>query len=293
MSFTDPVALPGANAMVAATRRMLRPLVKLLIRRGITFPVVADLLRGLYVDVAATDLLPDPKARTDSRISLMTGVHRKEIRRLRSADHQDQAEPGVVTVATQVIARWLALSESGAPPALPRSAEGAATSFEGLVAAVTTDVRPRALLEEWVGQGLIRLDDEDRVHLNVAAFLPDPGGEEQAFFLGRNLHDHIAAGTANVLAQGTPPFLDRSAHYDRVSPETARRIEAEAREIAMRALWDINRSALAMIDAEEAGGPPSPDTSRQDNDEGGSVRAAAARVNVGVYVYREDETRAA
>lgn len=287
MSFNDPVALPGANAMLAATRRMLRPLIKLLIRRGITFPVVADLLRGLYVDVAA-DLLPDPKARTDSRISLMTGVHRKEIRRLRSIDQQDQAEPGVVTVATQVIARWLALSEGGAPPALPRSEEEANASFEGLVAAVTTDIRPRALLEEWVGQGLIRLDDEDRVHLNVAAFLPDPGGEEQAFFLGRNLHDHLAAGSANVLAQGTPPFLDRSAHYDRISPEIARRIEAEAREIALRALWDINRVALGMIDAAEAAGG-----SGQEPERAAAEPTAAARVNVGVYVYREDTGRAA
>ena len=287
MSFNDPVALPGANAMLAATRRMLRPLIKLLIRRGITFPVVAELLRGLYVDVAA-DLLPDPKARTDSRISLMTGVHRKEIRRLRSIDQQDQAEPGVVTVATQVIARWLALSEGGAPPALPRSEEGATASFEGLVTAVTTDIRPRALLEEWVGQGLIRLDDEDRVHLNVAAFLPDPGGEEQAFFLGRNLHDHLAAGSANVLAQGTPPFLDRSAHYDRISPEIARRIEAEAREIALRALWDINRVALGMIDAAEAA-----DGAGQEPERAAAEPTAAARVNVGVYVYREDTARAA
>ena len=279
MSFTDPVALPGSAAMLAATRRMLRPLVRLLVRRGVTFPVIADLLRGLYVDVAATDLLADPKARTDSRISLMTGVHRKEIRRLRSVDHPDQIEPAVVTVATQVIGRWLAMGETGAPPALPRSAEGTALSFEGLVAAVTTDIRPRAMLDEWVGQGLVRLDDEDRVHLNVAAFVPDPGGEEQAFFLGRNLHDHLAAGTANVLAEGTPPFLDRSAHYDRVSPETARRIEEASREIAMRALQDINRLAMTMIEAEEAGAGPAPD--------------ATARVNIGVFVYREGEGQAA
>lgn len=279
MSFTDPVALPGSAAMLAATRRMLRPLVRLLVRRGVTFPVIADLLRGLYVDVAATDLLADPKARTDSRISLMTGVHRKEIRRLRSVDHPDQIEPAIVTVATQVIGRWLAMGETGAPPALPRSAEGTALSFEGLVAAVTTDIRPRAMLDEWVGQGLVRLDDEDRVHLNVAAFVPDPGGEEQAFFLGRNLHDHLAAGTANVLAEGTPPFLDRSAHYDRVSPETARRIEEASREIAMRALQDINRLAMTMIESEEAGAGPAPD--------------ATARVNIGVFVYREGEGQAA
>lgn len=83
MSLPDPITLPGSTLLLRAVRAMLRPLVRLMIRYGITFPVLADLLRGLYVEVAANDMLADPKARTDSRISLMTGVHRKEIRRLR------------------------------------------------------------------------------------------------------------------------------------------------------------------------------------------------------------------
>lgn len=276
MSYTaGSVALPGSTALLAATRRLLRPLVRLLVRRGVTFPVMSDLLRALFVDVAANDLLPDPKSRTDSRISLMTGVHRKEIRRLRSLDHPEQSEPMIVTVATLVIARWLALADPGAPPpSLPRAADGGITSFEGLVAAVTTDIRPRAVLEEWVDQGLVTLDEQDVVHLNVGAFVPKSGGEEQVFFLGRNLHDHIAAGADNVMADAAAPFLDRSAHYDRVSPDLARRIEADAREIANRALREINERALAMIDAEETGG--------------GHANGDAARVNIGVYVYRAE-----
>jgi len=252
---------------------MLRPLVSLLIRRGITFPVIVDLLRGLYVDVAASDLLPDPKARTDSRISLMTGVHRKEIRRQRSSDLREHSEPMIVTIATQVVGRWLAMATTGLPPALPRVAEGRNPSFEGLVASVTTDIRPRALLEEWAAQGLVRLDEGDQVHLNINAFLPDPGSDEQAFFLGRNLGDHIAAGSANVLAPGAAPFLDRSAHYDKVSPDTARRIEAAARDIATRALREINQLALAEIERDPT------------ETEG---EAGPARVNIGVFVYRED-----
>ena len=65
--------------------RLLRPLVRLLIRSGVTFPVLANLIRALYVEVSLRDLLTDAKARTDSRVSLLTGVHRKEIRRLRAA----------------------------------------------------------------------------------------------------------------------------------------------------------------------------------------------------------------
>lgn len=271
----DPAAPIGSVAVLTATRRMLRPLVSLLIRRGITFPVIVDLLRGLYVDVAATDLLPDPKARTDSRISLMTGVHRKEIRRQRSSELRKHSEPAIVTIATQVVGRWLAMAETGRPPALPRTTEGRGPSFEALVASVTTDIRPRALLEEWAAQGLVRLDETDHVHLNINAFLPDPGTDEQAFFLGRNLADHIAAGSANVLAPDTAPFLDRSAHYDMVSADTARRIEAAARDIATRALREVNQMALAEIQRDQADQPAGTDP-------------AEARVNIGVYVYRDD-----
>src|ERR1700733_1292675 len=77
-----PPPLPPALLLKAA-RRLMRPLVRLMMQSGLTFPVLADTLRRLFVEIAVADLLIDAKARTDSRISLLTGVHRKEIRRLR------------------------------------------------------------------------------------------------------------------------------------------------------------------------------------------------------------------
>src|SRR4028118_1391499 len=69
----------------APLARLLRPLVRLLIRNGITFPAVTELLRELYVNVAEHDFTLPGKDQTDSRVSLLTGVHRKEVRRLRGA----------------------------------------------------------------------------------------------------------------------------------------------------------------------------------------------------------------
>ncbi len=267
-----PMTLPGSTALLTAARFMLRPLVRLLIRNGITFPVISELLRGLYVEVAATDMLPDPRTRTDSRVSLMTGVHRKEIRRLRSDQQNNAAVPDVVTIGTQIVARWLALGQddaTGAPLPLPRSAPMGET-FETLVASVTTDVRPRAVLDEWLSQGLATLDAQDRVHLNSAAFIPRAGGDEQLFFFGRNLHDHVAAAAANIAARDAAPFMDRSVHYDRLSPAMTRRLEDEARAISVRALVDLNRIAMELLEAEPA------DT------------AETGRINFGVFVYRED-----
>jgi hypothetical protein len=250
-------------------------------RSGVTFPVLADLLRGLYVEVAMRDFLTDRRARTVSRASLLTGVHRKEVRRLLADTLDDEVVPMVVTRTSHILARWLGtpsyLDGEGRPQALPRLAQNdSPVSFEALIEGVTTDVRPRAVLDDWLSQGIVTLDTDDQVHLNVAGFIPSPGQEEQLFYFARNLHDHISAAAANVLAPGSPPYLDRSVHYDKLSADSARRLEALARDVAQEALLEVNRAALALLDAEDGqsgDGPPAD---------------ATHRVNLGIYVFTED-----
>jgi hypothetical protein len=260
--------------------RLLRPLVRLLIQSGITFPVFADMVRGLFVEVALSDMLTDSKARTDSRVSLLTGIHRKEIRRQRSPD-AGGAEPDIVTRSSAIVGRWLGSSlyidHLNKPLTLPRS--GPAPSFEALVASVTRDVRARAVLDEWLSQGIASLEADDKVRLNVDAFLPHQGQEAQAFYFARNLHDHVAAASANVASAGPAPFLDRSVHYDRLSPAAAARLEAAGRQAAQAMLLDLNRAATAIADAddaERAGLPP-------------ETVVPTRRVNIGVYVYSADD----
>ena len=271
LAMQDPARPPPPETLLRASRRLLRPLVRLLMRAGVTFPVLAELMRTLYVEVAANDLLTDPGARTDSRVSLMTGVHRKELRRLRQLPADADPIPQAVTVGGHIVARWLGMPEyadrDGNPLPLPRVA------FDTLVESVTTDVRPRAVLDDWVGQGIASVDAADCVHLNAAAFLPRPGGEEQMFYFARNLHDHIAAATANATAASAPPFVDRAVHYDGLDDATAAALEDVARRAAQQVVLDVNRAAIALVDAAPLGGAP-----------------AKGRVNFGVYVYRDEDT---
>ncbi len=266
----DPAALLGALT------RVLRPLVRLLIRGGVTFPMLSDLLRTLYVEVAHRDLL-EPAARTDSRISLLTGVHRKEIRRLRLLPATDVPAPPAVLGRQRIVARWLGTPEyagaDGRPAPLPRAAADG-PSFEALVRSVTTDVRPRAVLEDWLDQGLVRLDDQDRVCLEVDVFLPREDRDGQLFFFARNLHDHVAAAGANLLAAGPAPFLDRSVHYNRLPPDAAARLAEAGRAAAQALLLDMNRQALAEVAAAPLDGEPT------------------RRVNLGLYLFVEDDEAA-
>jgi hypothetical protein len=276
MSPTDPRPAPQAALLLSAVRRLLRPLVRLLMRSGVTFPVFADLLRGLFVEIAANELLEDDKSRTDSRISLLSGVHRKEIRRLRSLPSEAWEAPRVVSLGGEVIARWVGTpdykGQNGEPMPLPRSGDGGGPTFDSLVASVTTDIRPRAVLDDLIGQGIVFMDGTDNVRLNALAFVPRPGGEEQLYYFTRNLHDHIAAASANIQAAEQAPFLDRSVHYDLLTGEQAGTLRDYARDAAMRALLDVNQRALELTGGQQESRP-----------------GRWSRVNFGVYVFGEAE----
>lgn len=263
--------------LLKAARRLLRPLVRLMIGSGVTFPLVADTLRSLFIDVATDDFLTDPKARTDSRISLLTGVHRKEVRRLRQTSAEAEQIPEVVTLVSQIVARWVGSAMftdgEGHPLPLERAGQtraGDAPAFDTLIGSITTDVRPRAVLDVLLAHGVVQIDSSDRVQLNTTAFIPRPGGEEQLFYFGRNLHDHVAAASANIGSTGAAPFLDRSVHYDRLTPEQAKELEDYARAAALAALLDVNRKAIQLAGAQIP-----------------EAALTQQRINFGVYIFRE------
>ena len=172
-------------AMTRAITRLMRPLIKVLIAHGITFPVFAKLLKEIYVDVAEAEFPLAGKAQTDSRINLLTGVHRKDIRVMRAEDRKGLPPSPVVTRNAQMIAIWTAapdyLDERGNPRPLPRHNLGdAGPSFEKLVGSISKDIRARAVLDEWLRLELVKLDDDQMVHLNAKAFVPSDDFEDLA-----------------------------------------------------------------------------------------------------------------
>lgn len=275
---SDPGAAAGPSpALVSALRRLLRPLVHLMVARGITYPHLSDLLKGLFVEVAESDFRLEGKPPTDSRVSLVSGVHRKDVSRMRSRLQRREAPPAAtVTLASQVFSRWLGdpawRNGRGAPRPLPRLAsEGGERSFEALVAGISSDIRPRVVLDEWLNRGLVTLDDRDRVCLNVQAFVPARGDDDKLFYFALHLHDHAAAASHNLL--GGDPFMDRSVHAEGLSPESVAGLKALAAEHGMQTLLALNEAVQA---AERR------DRTRPDD-------APRERFTLGVYMYAAPE----
>ena len=200
---TDKTSRPDAaqgsaappSALVKALSSLLRPLVRALVAHGITLPFLSGMLKRVYVEVVNEDFAIADKQQTASRISLMSGVHRKDVRRLLDEPVDQQKVPKGVSVGARLIGIWAGspdyVDEAGRPLPLPRSTKAdAGISFDSLVETINRkDIRPRAVLDELVRLGVARVDENDVVHLVAEAFLPSQGFDELAYYFGRNLRD--------------------------------------------------------------------------------------------------------
>lgn len=268
-------ALPGQPraSVVAAIRRLLRPVVRLLVGQGITYPFLAELLKAVYVEMAANEFAVGGKHPTDSRLTLLTGVHRKDIRRLLRDAPTDEEPSPTLTLGTNIVALWLGdpvyHDRDGRPRTLPRTpSKGGAESFAALVEKVSKNVRPRSVLDELLRLGVVEVDAEDNVRLLTRALVPGKELDAKAFYFGEALHDHLAAGVHN-LAGGRPAWLERSVYYDELSPAGVNALLARSEQLSMQVLQEINREGMAR----EASDPPKP--------------GQRMRMRLGVFFYAE------
>ncbi len=239
------------TTLIVALRRVLRPFVKLMLAKGMTYPYLVEVLKDLFVQVADREFRIGGKPSTDSHLSLLTGIHRKDIKRLRQSACADaEFVPQSVSLGMRLISLWTGdaryLDENNQPKPLPRySKEGGEISFEGLVAGVSCDIRSRVVLDEWMRLGIAHFDEASRVCLNTAAFIPVNGFDEMAYYFGHNLHDHAAAAASNLLG-GHRPFLERSVHYDELSEESVKKLAEKSRQLGMESLLAINKEAIQL-----------------------------------------------
>jgi hypothetical protein len=256
------------SAVLRALARVLRPVARLLIASGVPFQAASESLKRAYVEAAHRHF--GDETRTDSRLSLLTGINRKEVRRLTTPVADEWGPESVTSFASAVYTAWTLRDEwrdrDGRPRALPKRGEG---SFDVLVKSVTRDLRPASVLAELVRLGYAQVGADDTVKPAGSEFLSQRELTDRLGAFAENLQDHADAGVTNVLA-ASPPFLERALFADELSEESAKQLHEEA-----RAQWKrLHDELIVRADALEA----------EDRTLG---RPAATRVRVGVYVYVE------
>jgi hypothetical protein len=255
-----------------ALRRMLRPLVRALISRGVTAPALYKLLKAVYVEVAHDAFGIDGKAPTDSRIAMLTGVHRRDIRNiLDNPDGTFETTRAKTAMLATVFGQWLTRPEfqttDGIPKPLPvRATEG--DSFESLVQSVNKDIRPRTVLDELLRQGLISETEDGLLVISEDALVGPKSDDQKLVFFAANVGDHLAAASENYLSDA-PPFYERAVFYNALTSASVDDIEADARQKAQALLEDINARSSALQQQDKVS------------------TDAKERYRLGIYFYRD------
>lgn len=261
-------------ALAPALKKILRPLIRLLIHFQVSFPQLSEIIKSVYVEVAERDFTMQGHKQTDSRISLVTGVHRKDVRRLRNMTEvsPDISNPAV---GAKLVSAWLEnkpfCEKKGSPSVLYIRERYGSPAFDQLVTQVSKqDLRPKAVLEEWLLVGIVELVGDRQIKLCSDAYIPQQSTEEKCYFFGRNIADHLASSVHN-LSSDEAPFFDRHVFYNHLSPDSISELAELTSKEGMSVLKLLNRKAKQL----------------QVKDRGKSE--ATHRFNVGIFYYEVDE----
>jgi hypothetical protein len=288
---SDAAGPTGAGpAALEALLAVLRPLARLALARGVPFGELEELLKRAMVEEAARGASgesPGGASRAVSRLSVSTGIHRKEVKRLLQ-DTRHAPQPVERSYSSELFTRWISdptfRDRRGRARTLPRKMPpDGAPSFEALARSVTTDVHPRTLLEELRRLDVVAFDPaQDTVSLKRDAFVPSRELSRVLAFLGANVGDHLAAAVANVEASiqaagpagdpPPPPFVEQAVFADELSEASVAVAGARAREAWAQLLKAIAPELQRLIDEDRAAG-----------------RAQNQRIRIGLYSFSEPD----
>ena len=248
-----------SSVILHSVLHLLKPVVRLMLRHGVAYPAFAAALKQVFLSAAQDEIKASGMAQTDSAVSLLSGLHRRDVRNLTRADDPAPAPQAFAGLASQVVARWLSqdlyLDENQAPIAIARA--GPTPSFDALVHAVTQDVRPRSVLDE-----LIRLElaaeQDGQVTLLAQGFVPRAGLPELAALMQDNLFDHVAAACENLdkkaavegatQSADTTDFLEQSVYVDEITADSAHRLHQVSAQAWKLAFQTVMRDAQRSFD---------------------------------------------
>lgn len=221
------------RALTSALRRALRPLARLFLRHGLPFKSFAEVAKEVFVEAADQDFRLDGKRSTDARISVLTGLTRKDVRRLRSADFDDQSAQTATTQfnrAARVTTAWARearyCNKAGEPLALPF--DGPGPSFVELVRGFSGDMPARAVLDELLRLGAVLADENDHYLLSERGYVPRDDEIAKLGILGEDVHTLAATIEHNLDPGSQPLWFQRKVRYDNVSAASLANIRSSA-----------------------------------------------------------------
>jgi hypothetical protein len=150
MLYKSPYNDPVKEATIVALKRVVDPLVDLMLDAGVTVHEFSQLVRERAVRNAARRVIKESGRDSKSRVAIITGLPRSEVARILTSDDIDSNKRLGQHPARKLLSAWFDnprfLAANGDPAVLPIF--GKRRSFEQLVSLHCRGIPVRAMLDE-------------------------------------------------------------------------------------------------------------------------------------------------
>jgi len=232
------------TALARAVLRLLKPLVRILLRHGVAFGGFTDLAKRAYVEVAFEAFDVKGRKQTDSRVATITGLSRKEVKRIKELpDEQDSEAIIRYNRAARVVFGWVHDARYQVEENVSRDLpfDGSDPSFSSLVKEYSGDVPPRAILDELLQVGVVARDAQDNIQLLKRAYIPSTGKVELMAFLGTDVGGLLKTMDHNIHELGPEPYFQRKVYYDNIPEQTLQQLRTMVRDKGQPMLEEFDK----------------------------------------------------
>lgn len=232
--------------LVHAFRKVLRPLVKVLIRAGVRYDEFIEVIKGVFVESAVRDGLGRGGPLTRARVALVTGVTRRDVDRY--VDDEDLLAPPSPTQAvtlTELLHLWNTDPDFLGPYGVPLEIDFDRTRgrcFKDLLAKVDSKANPDVVLEELLRCGAVVTSGERFLKVVSRSYvIAESMSPEVLEYFGNTI-----ASLAHTLEHNMNPDterkrMQRSVFADRgLAPELLPAFENYVKERVQQMLSDVD-----------------------------------------------------
>ena len=247
--------------LLFAFRRVLRPLIRILVRSGVRYDEFLELIRGVYVETAVRDGLGDGVRPTRARISISTGVARRDVDSFIDKEGDvPTAQKSLTRTLMEVLHRWHTDPQFVGPYGIPLELERFSTkgrSFRELVHLINPAVSDTDALEELVRLRAVVMSGDTHIRAISRALIPvEEMSPAQLEFFGNALTRLADTLQFNMDPKNSAKRLEQSVISDRGLPKDVLPVfEKYVRERVTELLVEID-NWLSPYSSNDAGPPP-------------------------------------
>lgn len=239
----------GSEIFAGFLLRVLRSLATLCLRHSMRIQDITECAKQALLQAAEDELVRSGQGVTTSRLSVMTGIHRKDVERLRVRGEVRGASSHMIV---KIVGQWQLdrrfVTADGRPKCLDLG--GKASSFNRLVRSVSKEMNPATVLFELERSGTARKSAKG-LELQLGAYSPSDNLEQGFQVLADDVQDLIAGVSGNLANEHNIPNLHARTVFDNVRPDRIQEIRQwlvreghefhrRAREYISQADQDIN-----------------------------------------------------